>query len=58
MIPSGDTDLIEVILRDYHASALGGHLSARKLLAKVRAKFYWRNMFASVDRFCRNCVVC
>ena len=58
MIPRGDTDLINVILRDFHASALGGHLSVRKLLAKVRSKFYFEKMFWFVDKFCRECVVC
>ena len=58
VVPKGDTDMIDVILRDLHASALGGHLSVRKLLAKVRRRFYWQNMFASVDRFCRHCVIC
>ena len=58
VIPVGDEDIINVILRDYHASALGGHLSTKKLLAKVKKKFYWQNMFKSVDTFCKHCVVC
>ena len=32
IIPKGDEDLISVILRDYHSSALGGHLGSKKLL--------------------------
>ena len=32
VIPNDDKDLVGVILRDLHASALGGHLGKRKLL--------------------------
>ena len=32
VIPSDDLALVNVILRDLHASALGGHLARKKLL--------------------------
>lgn len=57
VIPGTDT-LRSVILREYHASALGGHMGERKLLAVVRGRFYWPGLAKDVKRFCRECPVC
>ena len=51
-------DLINAILTELHASALGGHLSEKKLLQKVRSRFYWKTMNHDVQRFCKECPVC
>ena len=40
VIPGNNT-LCLVILREYHASALGGHMEEKKLLATVQRRFYW-----------------
>ena len=57
VIPGTDT-LHSVILREYHASALGGHMGEKKLLASVRRRFYWPGLAKDVKRFCRECPVC
>jgi hypothetical protein len=46
------------VLHDLHSSALGGHVGRKKLLALVKKRFYWQNMYRSVNDFCRACVVC
>ena len=57
VIPGNDT-LRSVILREYHASALGGHMGEKKLLATVRRRFYWPGLAKDVKRFCCECPVC
>ena len=58
IIPDVNSTTIDVILSDLHASALGGHLGRRKLLAEVQRRFYWKNMCRSVDMFLKKCPVC
>ena len=41
ILPSKDSSTVEIVLSDMHASALGGHLGARKLLKLVSRKFYF-----------------
>ncbi len=53
-----DSDIIGQILRDLHASALGGHLGFLKLYTLVKRRFFWHNMRRDIDTFCRRCVVC
>jgi predicted alpha/beta-fold hydrolase len=53
-----ECDLIAQILRDLHASSLGGHLGFLKLYKIVQKRFYWQDMRGDIDRFCRQCVVC
>ena len=55
IVPVSDKELVDAILGELHASALGGHLSFRKMLDLCRTRFYWPNMRAMVDRFCRHC---
>ena len=57
VIPGTNT-LRSVILREYHDSALGGHMGEKKLLASVRRRFYWPGLAKDVKRFCRECPVC
>ncbi len=51
-------ELVDAILADLHASALGGHLSEKKLLEKVSSRFFWKNMGKDVKRFCKECASC
>ena len=57
VIPGTDT-LRLVILREYHASALGGHMGEKNLLASVRRRFYWPGLAKDIKRFCHECPVC
>ena len=35
-----------------------GHLGPQKTYAKIRTRYYWRNMFRDIDRWCKSCVDC
>jgi hypothetical protein len=58
VLPSRLSSTVQVVLHDLHSSALGGHVGRRKLLALVKKRFYWQNMYKSVNDFCRACVAC
>ena len=58
VIPPNDDVLIESILSELHSSALGGHLSFKKMLAICKKRFWWYNMRRHVYNFCRKCEVC
>ncbi|KIH54937.1 hypothetical protein ANCDUO_14914 [Ancylostoma duodenale] len=36
----------------------GGHRGITKTLAKIRSRFYWKNMNDQIKTFVRNCVIC
>ena len=44
VLPDNKSSTVDVVLSDLHASALGGHLGARKLLKLVQRKFYFQSM--------------
>lgn len=47
------------LISKYHTDELyGGHCGQKKLYAKLRANFYWRNMAKDVSKFVRNCETC
>ncbi len=58
VIPDPKSSTVQVILSDLHASGLGGHVGRKKLLAMVKQRFYWQNMYGSVDSFVRKWSVC
>ena len=58
MIPDDATDLIQGILHEIHASALGGHLGRRKMETLLRSHFYWSTLARDVRVFCAQCDVC
>ena len=41
-----------------HDDITAGHLGAQKTYAKIRTRYYWRNMFRDIDRWCKSCVDC
>lgn len=49
----------EKLMTIYHDDPLlGGHCGRRKLYAKLRAKYFWKNMTKDVANFIKNCDVC
>lgn len=47
------------ILKTFHLDPLfGGHNGQKKLYAKLRNKFYWRNMTKDISKFVRQCENC
>ena len=59
VIPHPAEDLRKNLLHEYHdCIAGGGHSSPKRTLAKIMEKFWWRQMSADVQKYCRECVVC
>ena len=58
VLPSDAPELRELILRELHATALGGHLGRKKLDQLVRQRFWWPTLDRDLRRFCKQCVVC
>ena len=58
VIPGDAQELQEAILRELHASALGGHLGRRKLDELVKKRFFWPSISRDVRKFCSECDVC
>lgn len=50
--------LHESILKSIHNENTGGHLGEKKTYLKVKDRFYWSGMKATVEMYCRSCVQC
>ena len=58
-IPSMEDDsLIEVILKELHDSATGGHFGFDKTYAAISKRFYWPQMKRDIREYIRTCPVC
>ncbi|GLV41720.1 hypothetical protein CBL_00333 [Carabus blaptoides fortunei] len=49
---------ISEVLRDLHDGTSGGHFGIKKMLKKVRERFYWVNCKENVKEWCRKCELC
>jgi hypothetical protein len=58
VVPTDDQSLIQIILEDLHASALGGHMGPKKMVRLLQKRVYWVNMHVDVMKFCKQCVNC
>lgn len=52
------TSLRNEILERFHSDPLSGHLGVHKTHDKLRMRYYWPNMFATVEDFLKNCQEC
>ena len=50
--------LREIIMLQYHDGTLGGHLSSKKTLSRIRQKYHWPNMVTDIKKWCQDCSVC
>ena len=41
-----------------HDDVTAGHLGTQKTYGKIRNRYYWRNMFRDIDKWCKSCVDC
>jgi len=46
------------ILRRHHGLPISGHCGVKKVLAKLRARFWWRHLARDVKRWISACLVC
>ena len=57
VIPQGSS-LISMHLKEYHGSAIGGHLGVLKTLKRVAASVYWEGMKCDIHACVASCPVC
>jgi hypothetical protein len=50
--------LREQLMLQYHDASMAGHLSAPKVLAKLKNKYYWSTMRKDVQNWCKACRIC
>jgi hypothetical protein len=51
--------LKQKIMHECHdSSPTAGHVNARRTLANVLQRFYWRGMHIHVSKYCETCTVC
>ena len=48
----------ETLLMQYHDGALGGHLSARKTVSRLKTKYYWTTIENDTRKWCKSCKIC
>ncbi|XP_048512598.1 uncharacterized protein LOC125501328 [Athalia rosae] len=46
------------LIREYHASPIGGHKGMIKTYRRIRQYYYWTNMKAQIEEYIRNCLEC
>lgn len=47
------------LMKKFHSDELyGGHCGSKKLYAKIKDQFYWRNMTKDISNFVKNCHIC
>ena len=46
------------VLKDIHEGAAGGHLGERKMLGRLKERFYWPGCSEGVREWCRACARC
>jgi len=52
------TAKVEKILAYLHNGVAGGHLGAKKLIAKMKPRFFWEGMVVDAKRWCNACKQC
>ncbi|XP_019417272.1 PREDICTED: uncharacterized protein LOC109328313 [Lupinus angustifolius] len=50
--------LIAQILKEFHASAIGGHAGIRRTHARITSQFYWPKMGADIKKIVQQCQIC
>ena len=62
---NGDTEVFVIpkqiraaLLYQYHDGILGGHLSTRKTLSRIKRKYYWPKMKKEVKEWSKDCKTC
>jgi hypothetical protein len=51
VIPVNATSLKELLLKEVHNTALGGHLGYYKMINLLQGRFWWKGLRADVRKF-------
>lgn len=49
---------MEILEKFHYDPIFGGHYGQKKLYARVRERYYWKNMSHDISKFVRNCKIC
>lgn len=55
---SRTSSIIPQLLREYHDSAMGGHLGETKTYLKMRSEWFWVGMKGQIEQYVRECHIC
>ena len=50
--------LRQSVLKELHSGIRGGHLGTKKMLKKVKSRFYWPGWTQDVEIYCQECTIC
>ena len=50
--------LKNAIMLQYHDGALGGHLSSKKTVSRIKMKYFWLTMKKDIKKWCQDCRIC
>lgn len=53
-----DEEKIHNIISENHDEPTGGHIGTRRLLKRIRSKYYWKNMKKSIELYTKQCIKC
>lgn len=53
-----DCSFKHLLLSEFHATPLGGHMGVKKTLARLQENFYWTTMLTDVTDFIKQCLIC
>ena len=48
----------QLLLIQYHDGILGGHLSPRKTLSRLKIKYFWPSIIEDTKKWCKTCKIC
>ncbi|CAJ2652292.1 unnamed protein product [Trifolium pratense] len=51
-------ELIQLLLTEFHSSALGGHAGITRTKARVASQFFWPTMAKDIKEFVSKCLIC
>lgn len=55
---ASDSDLKKLILHEFHATPNAGHCGVKRMLVRLTALFYWKNLRKDVEAYISRCLVC
>ena len=53
-----DTGLGTDLLRQFHDDPCGGHLGVYRMIGALSKRYWWKELYADVKQYCKECLVC
>jgi hypothetical protein len=58
VVPVIPQSMVEPLLRHYHGNLVSSHAGTKKMIALVKAHFYWESMVDDITKFVKECTIC